>query len=78
MREITLEEAAKKVLISEFGEGAALVDKELNELAKLMIKRKDLIKAFNKGQFRQEYKEKYMLIGEKIKKLVKEINFKLN
>lgn len=78
MREITLEEAAKKVLISEFGEGAALVDKELNELAKLMIKRKDLIKAFNKGQFRQEYKEKYMLIGEKIKKLVKEINFKLS
>lgn len=78
MREITLEEAAKKVLINEFGEGAALVDKELNELAKLMIKRKDLIKAFNKGQFREENKEKYILIGEKIKKLVKEINFKLS
>lgn len=78
MRDIKLEEVAKKVLVEEYGEKAALVDIELNELAKLMLKRKDLIKAFNKGQFRQEYKEKYMQVSEKIKQLIKEINFKLN
>lgn len=78
MRDIRLEEVAKKVLVEEYGEKAALVDNELNELAKLMLKRKDLIKAFNKGQFRQEYKEKYMQVSEKIKQLIKEINFKLN
>ncbi|MFV0577671.1 MAG: hypothetical protein ACK5NU_03290 [Fusobacterium ulcerans] len=78
MRDIRLEEVAKKVLVEEYGEKAALVDNELNELAKLMLKRKDLIKTFNKGQFRQEYKEKYMQVSEKIKQLIKEINFKLN
>lgn len=78
MRDIKLEEVAKKVLVEEYGEKAALVDIELNELAKLMLKRKDLIKAFNKGQFRQKYKEKYMQVSEKIKQLIKEINFKLN
>lgn len=78
MRDIRLEEVAKKVLVEEYGEKAALVDSELNELAKLMLKRKDLIKAFNKGQFRQEHKEKYMQVSEKIKQLIKEINFKLN
>ncbi|MHD0318593.1 hypothetical protein [Fusobacterium sp. THCT1E2] len=78
MRDITLEETAKKVLVEEYGEKAALVDKELNELAKLILKRKDLIKSFNKGNFKQEYKEKYIQIGEKIKETVKEINFKLS
>lgn len=78
MRDIKLEEVAKKILVEEYGEKAALVDIELNKLAKLMLKRKDLIKAFNKGQFRQEYKEKYMQVSEKIKQLIKEINFKLN
>lgn len=78
MRDIKLEKVAKKVLVEEYGEKAALVDIELNELAKLILKRKDLIKAFNKGQFRQESKEKYMQVSEKIKQLIKEINFKLN
>ena len=47
MRNITLETAAKEVLIREFGKDAVAVDKELNELSKLVVKRKDVILPFN-------------------------------
>lgn len=47
MRNITLEDTAKEILVEEFGEKAVLIDTELNELSKLVIKRKDVIIALN-------------------------------
>lgn len=75
MREVVLEKIAKEELIKEYGESAVKIDCELNELAKLVIKRKDFIKAFNTGNF--SAKKRYMEVMEKIKKIVAEINKKI-
>lgn len=77
MRNITLEETAKEILVKEFGEKAVLIDTELNELSKLVIKRKDVIIALNKGVYTKENKKKYFEIDSDIKKIVARINEKL-
>lgn len=41
MKDFTLTEVAKQELIKEYGEKAVIVDEELNQLAKLLVKRKD-------------------------------------
>lgn len=75
MRDIKLTEIAKQELIKEYGEKAIVIDDELNEFAKLLILRKDYVKAFNKGNFRA--KERYMKVNKEIKKIVKIINKKI-
>ena len=75
MRDIKLTEIAKQELIKEYGEKAIVIDDELNESAKLLILRKDYVKAFNKGNFRA--KERYMEVNKEIKKIVKIINKKI-
>lgn len=75
MREILLEKAAKEVLIKEFGKEAIKIDGDLNKLAKLIIKRKDHIKAFNRGNFKA--KAAYMQLDKEIKLIIAEINNKL-
>ena len=77
MRNITLEDTAKKILVEEFGEKAVIIDAELNELSKLVIKRKDVIIALNKGIYTGENKRKYYQIDSEIKKSVMKINQKL-
>ena len=75
MRDIKLTEIAKQELIKEYGEKAIVIDDELNEFAKLLILRKDYVKAFNKGNFRAQ--ERYMEVNKDIKKIVKIINKKI-
>lgn len=75
MRDIKLTEIAKQELIKEYGEKVIVIDDELNEFAKLLILRKDYVKAFNKGNFRA--KERYMEVNKEIKKIVKIINKKI-
>ena len=75
MKDFTLTEVAKQELIKEYGEKAIVIDDELNEFAKLLILRKDYVKAFNKGNFRA--KERYMEVNKEIKKIVKIINKKI-
>ena len=77
MRNITLEDTAKDILVKDFGEEAVLIDTELNELSKLVIKRKDVIIALNKGVYTKENKKKYFEIDSDIKKIVGKINEKL-
>lgn len=77
MRNITLEDTAKDVLKEEFGEKAILIDSELNELSRLVIKRKDVIIALNKGIYTNENKRRYFQIDGDIKKVVEKINEKL-
>lgn len=77
MRNITLEDTAKDILVKDFGEEAVLIDAELNELSKLVIKRKDVIIALNKGVYTKENKKKYFEIDSDIKKIVARINEKL-
>lgn len=75
MRDIRLREIAKQELVNEYGEKAIIVDSELNQLAKLLVKRKDYIKAFNKGNYGA--KERYMETDKEIKKIIKTINKKI-
>ena len=75
MRDIRLTEIAKQELVNEHGEKATIVDSELNQLAKLLVKRKDYIKAFNKGNY--SAKERYMETDKEIKKIIKTINKKI-
>lgn len=77
MRNITLEDTAKEILVEEFGEKAVVIDAELNELSRLVIKRKDVIIALNKGIYTGENKRKYYQIDNEIKKNVMKINQKL-
>lgn len=77
MRNIILEDTAKDILVKDFGEEAVLIDTELNELSKLVIKRKDVIIALNKGVYTKENKKKYFEIDSDIKKIVARINEKL-
>lgn len=75
MRQILLEDTAKEVLKKEYGKHAVMIDSELNELAKLIIKRKDCVIAFNRGNFSS--KEKYYKLNQEIKKIIEKINVKL-
>ena len=75
MRDIRLTEIAKQELVNEYVEKAIIVDSELNQLAKLLVKRKDYIKAFNKGNYGA--KERYMETDKEIKKIIKTINKKI-
>ena len=49
MKDKILTEEAKKILTKEYGKDALKIDKELNELAALSVKRKNYIQAANKG-----------------------------
>ena len=75
MKDIRLTEIAKNELINLYGEKAVIIDDELNQLAKLWVKRKDYIKAFNKGNY--SAKERYMEVDKEIKKIMKIINKKI-
>ena len=77
MRNITLEDTAKEILVKEFGEKAVLIISVLMKLSKLVIKRKDVIVALNKGVYTKENKKKYCEIDSDIKKIVGKINEKL-
>ena len=77
MRNITLEDTAKDILKEEYGEKAILIVSELKELSRLVIKRKDVIIALNKGIYTNENKRRYFQIDGDIKKVVEKINEKL-
>ena len=72
MKDKILTEEAKKILVKEYGKDALKIDKELNELAILSIKRKNCIQAANKGN--SKARENYIKITEEFKKIVKKIN----
>lgn len=74
MRNIIMTEMTKEVLREELGEKAINLDSELNELAKLIIKRKEMIQAFNKGNFKSV--DRYKEINEEIRNLLADINKK--
>ena len=67
-------EMTKEVLREELGEKAINLDSELNELAKLIIKRKEMIQAFNRGNFKSI--DRYKEINEEIRNLLADINKK--
>ena len=48
MKDKVLTEEAKKILVSEYGKDAIKIDKELNELATLSVKRKKVIQKLGK------------------------------
>jgi hypothetical protein len=74
MRNIIMTEMTKEVLREELGEKAINLDSELNELAKLIIKRKEMIQAFNRGNFKSV--DRYKEINEEIRNLLADINKK--
>ena len=74
MRNIIMTEMTKEVLREELGEKAINLDSELNELAKLIIKRKEMIQAFNRGNFKSV--DRYKEINEEIRNLLDDINKK--
>ncbi len=76
MKDKVLTEEAKKILVSEYGKDAIKIDKELNELATLSVKRKNCIQAANKGN--SKARENYIKITEELKKIVATINKKLS
>ena len=76
MKDKVLTEEAKKILVSEYGKYALKIDKELNELATLSVKRKNCIQAANKGN--SKARESYIKITEEFKKIVATINKKLS
>ena len=76
MKYKVLTEEAKKILVSEYGKDAIKIDKELNELATLSVKRKNCIQAANKGN--SKARENYIKITEEFKKIVATINKKLS
>ena len=76
MKDKVLTEEAKKILVSEYGKDAIKIDKELNELAILSVKRKNCIQAANKGN--SKARENYIKITEELKKIVATINKKLS
>lgn len=75
MRDVLLEKATKEVLVKEYGEKAVAIDNELNTLAKLIIKRKECIKSFNRGNFKS--KETYFNLKTEIEQVIADINKKL-
>lgn len=76
MKDKVLTEEAKKILKQEYGKDALKIDKELNELAVLSVKRKNCIQATNKGN--SKARENYVKITEEIKKIIVQINKKLS
>lgn len=76
MKDKILTEEAKKILTKEYGRDALKIDKELNELAALSVKRKNCIQAANKGN--SKARESYIKITEEFKKIVATINVKLS
>lgn len=76
MKDKVLTEEAKKILKQEYGKDALKIDKELNELAALSVKRKNYIQAANKGNSKAS--ENYVKITEEIKKIIVQINKKLS
>ena len=66
MKDKVLTEETKKILKQEYGKDALKIDKELNELAALSVKRKNYIQAANKGN--SKARENYVKITEEIKK----------
>jgi hypothetical protein len=76
MKDKVLTEEAKKILKQEYGKDALKIDKELNELATLSVKRKNYIQAANKGN--SKARENYVKITEEIKKIIVQINKKLS
>ena len=76
MKDKVLTEETKKILKQEYGKDALKIDKELNELATLSVKRKNYIQAANKGN--SKARENYVKINEEIKKIVVQINKKLS
>lgn len=76
MKDKVLTEEAKKILKQEYGKDALKIDKELNELAALSVKRKNCIQAANKGN--SNARENYVKITEEFKKIVATINVKLS
>lgn len=74
MRNIIMTEMTKEVLREELGEKAINLDSELNELAKLIVKRKEMIQAFNRGNFKSV--DRYKEINEEIRNLLADINKK--
>lgn len=76
MKDKVLTEEAKKILKQEYGKDALKIDKELNELATLSVKRKNYIQTANKGN--SKARENYVKITEEIKKIVVQINKKLS
>lgn len=72
MRDIRLTEETKKILINEYGKDAIKIDDELNELAKLVVKRKNCIQDANKGNFKG--RESYIQVNGEIKKMIAKIN----
>ena len=76
MKDKILTEEAKRILVGEYGKDAIKIDKELNELASLSIKRKNCIQAVNKGN--SKARENYIKITEEFKKIVATINKKLS
>nr|DAU36953.1 MAG TPA: hypothetical protein [Caudoviricetes sp.] len=76
MKDKVLTEEAKKILKQEYGKDALKIDKELNELAALSVKRKNYIQAANKGN--SKARENYVKITEEIKKIIVQINKKLS
>jgi len=65
MKDKVLTEEAKKILKQEYGKDALKIDKELNELATLSVKRKNYIQAANKGN--SKARENYVKITEEPK-----------
>lgn len=76
MKDKILTEEAKKILTKEYGKDALKIDKELNELAALSVKRKNYIQAANKGN--SKARESYIKITEEFKKVITTINKKLS
>lgn len=76
MKDIRLTEEAKKILINEYGKDSVKIDKELNELSKLVIKRKNCIQDINKGNSRG--RQVYVQVTEDIKKIISQINIILS
>lgn len=76
MKDKVLTEETKKILKQEYGKDALKIDKELNELATLSVKRKNYIQAANKGN--SKARENYVKITEEIKKIIVQINKKLS
>ena len=72
MKDKVLTEEAKKILKQEYGKDALKIDKELNELAALSVKRKNYIQAANKGN--SKARENYVKITEEIKLISKDFD----
>lgn len=76
MKDIRLSEEAKNILVKAYGKDSIKINKELDELGKLSVKRKNAIQAFNKGN--SKAMESYVKIDEEIKKIIKQINIILS